>query len=332
MRVLVTGGTGFIGSHTVISLIEAGHEPVIVDNLTNSRASVMDRIAEISGVTPNLREADVRDLEAMTAIAAEGFDACIHFAALKAVGQSVQNPLLYYDNNVAGTVTLLRALDASGMRDIVFSSSATVYGQANELPMTEKLPMQSATNPYGWTKIMMEQVLTDLHRADPSWSVSLLRYFNPVGAHPSGLLGEDPSGIPNNLMPYVARVAAGRLPKVRVFGGDYPTSDGTGIRDYVHVVDLAEGHLAALDRHHRDPGVHVFNLGTGRGQSVLEVIKTYQEASGQPIPYEIVERRPGDVAASYAAVDKAERELGWKAQRDLHQMCADSWRWEQTRA
>lgn len=331
MRVLVTGGTGFIGSHTVVSLIEAGHAPVIVDNLVNSQESVIERVGEITGVTPDLRRADVRDLEAMTAIAAEGWDSCIHFAALKAVGESVENPLLYYDNNVAGTVTLLRALDAAGLRDIVFSSSATVYGMGGQLPMTEEMPVQSATNPYGWTKIMMEQVLTDLQLAHPEWSVSLLRYFNPVGAHPSGLLGEEPSGIPNNLMPFVAGVAGGRLPKVRVFGGDYPTPDGTGIRDYVHVVDLAEGHLAALDRHYRDPGVHVYNLGTGRGHSVLEVIKTYEEESGRPIPYEIVQRRPGDVAASYAAVEKADQALGWRATRDLHVMCADSWRWELTR-
>ncbi|MGH8945793.1 MAG: UDP-glucose 4-epimerase GalE [Acidimicrobiia bacterium] len=332
MRVLVTGGTGFIGSHTVVSLVEAGHETVIVDNLANSQSAVIDRIGEITGVRPDLRQTDVRDLEAMTAIAAEGYDSCIHFAALKAVGESVKSPLLYYDNNVTGTVTLLRALDAAGLRDIVFSSSATVYGPADQLPMTEKMPVRSATNPYGWTKIMMEQVLADLQAAHPEWSVSLLRYFNPVGGHPSGLLGEDPSGIPNNLMPFVARVAAERLPKVSVFGGDYPTPDGTGVRDYVHVVDLAEGHLAALDRHHGDPGVHIYNLGTGRGHSVLEVIKTYEEESGRPIPYEIVERRPGDVAASYAAVDKAQRELGWRANRSLHEMCADSWRWEQTRS
>jgi UDP-glucose 4-epimerase len=331
MRVLVTGGTGFIGSHTVVALIVAGHETAIVDNLGNSRRSVVDRIAAITGVTPDLHHADVRDLEAMTAIAADGYDACIHFAALKGVGESVEKPLLYYDNNVAGTVTLLRALDRAGVYDIVFSSSATVYGQADDLPMTEEMPVLAATNPYGWTKIMMEQVLTDLHGADPSWSVSLLRYFNPVGAHPSGLLGEDPSGVPDNLMPYVARVAAGELPKVKVFGGDYPTPDGTGIRDYVHVVDLAEGHLASLDRHHRDPGVHVYNLGTGRGHSVLEVIKTYEEESGRAIPYEIVDRRPGDVAASYAAVDKSQRRLGWEARRELHEMCADSWRWEMNR-
>jgi UDP-glucose 4-epimerase len=332
MRVLVTGGTGFIGSHTVVSLIEAGHEPVIVDNLANSQPSVVDRIAGITGVAPEMHRVDIRDFEATGDIATRGFDACIHFAALKAVGESVAEPLLYYDNNVAGTVTLLRALEAADVESIVFSSSATVYGEPATLPMTEEMPLGSATNPYGWTKIMMERVLTDLQAARSRWSVSLLRYFNPVGAHPSGMLGEDPSGTPTNLMPYVARVAAGSLPKVEVFGGDYPTTDGTGVRDYVHVVDLAEGHLAALGRHHDDPGVHIYNLGTGRGHTVLEVIKTYEEESGRPIPYEIVGRRPGDVAASWASVERAERELSWKASRDLHDMCADSWRWEQTRA
>ncbi len=332
MRVLVTGGTGFIGSHTVVSLIEAGHQPVIVDNLANSLHAVIDRIAAITGVTPEMHEADIRDHRAISAIASDAIDSCIHFAALKAVGESVERPLDYYDNNVTGTVTLLRAIDTAGVRNIVFSSSATVYGTTAELPMSEEMPVRGATNPYGWTKIMMEQILTDLQTSDPEWSVSLLRYFNPVGAHPSGLLGEDPSGIPNNLMPYVARVASGSLPRVRVFGGDYPTPDGTGIRDYVHVVDLAEGHVAALDRHHGNPGVHIYNLGTGRGHSVLEVIKTYEEESGRPIPYEIVARRPGDVAASWAAVEKAREGLGWSAGRDLHEMCADSWRWEQTRS
>lgn len=332
MRVLVTGGVGFIGSHTVVSLIESGHQAVIVDNLANSQPTVVDRITAITGTTPELHRVDIRDREAMSAITASGFDACIHFAALKAVGESVAEPLRYYDNNVAGTVTLLEVLGSAGVRNIVFSSSATVYGEPEELPMTEDTPLGSAANPYGWTKIMMEQVLTDLQLAHPDWTVSMLRYFNPVGAHPSGHLGEDPSGTPNNLMPYVARVAAGKLPKVRVFGGDYPTPDGTGVRDYVHVVDVAEGHLAALDRHQADPGVHIYNLGTGRGHTVLEVIKTYEEESGRPIPYEVVARRPGDIAASWADVDKARRDLGWRATRDLHDMCADSWRWEQGRA
>ena len=328
MRVLVTGGSGFIGSHTAITLIEAGHEPVLVDNLSNSRRSVVARIGEISGVTPEFVEADVRDHEAMRKVVGQGFDACMHFAALKSVGESVEEPLLYYDNNVGGTIALVETLLEFDVKCFVFSSSATVYGDPVELPLLESMPSGSAVNPYGWTKIMMEQVLRDLHIANPDWSVSLLRYFNPVGAHPSGLIGEDPEGDPSNLMPYVARVAAGLLPKVRVFGGDYPTPDGTGVRDFIHVVDLAEGHVKALDRHAQESGVFTYNLGTGEGHSVLEIIKTYEQESGQPIPYDIVERRPGDVASSYADVSKAATDLGWKTTRDLSDMCADSWRWQ----
>lgn len=325
----MTGGAGFIGSHTVVSLMEAGHEAVVVDNLTNSRTSVNDRVAEITGRAPEFHEVDVRDRDAIADIARSGFDACLHFAALKAVGESVAKPMLYYDNNVGGTIALLEALVGAGVRSFVFSSSATVYGDPETLPLTESMPIGTATNPYGWTKIMMEQVLRDLHVADERWSVSLLRYFNPVGAHPSGLLGEDPQGIPNNLMPYIARVAAGSLPELRVFGGDYPTPDGTGIRDYIHVLDLADGHVAALSAHAGDPGVHTYNLGTGEGHSVLEVVKTYEEVSGRPVPYQIVERRPGDVAANWADVSKAAEILGWETRRDLAQMCADSWRWQQ---
>jgi UDP-glucose 4-epimerase len=328
MRVLVTGGAGFIGSHTAISLIEAGHEPVIVDNLSNARRSVLTRIGEITGTTPEFVEADVRDREAMRGVVSNGFDACMHFAALKSVGESVEQPLLYYDNNVGGTISLVETLLEFDVKCFVFSSSATVYGDPTVLPLVESLPVGSAVNPYGWTKIMMEQVLRDLQHANPEWSVSLLRYFNPVGAHPSGLIGEDPAGDPSNLMPYVARVAAGILPKVRVYGGDYPTPDGTGVRDFIHVVDLAEGHVRALDRHGSESGVFTFNLGTGEGHSVLEVIKTYEQESGRPIPYEITERRPGDVATSYADVSKAASELGWKTTRDLAEMCADSWRWQ----
>jgi UDP-glucose 4-epimerase len=328
MRVLVTGGSGFIGSHTAITLIEAGHEPVLVDNLSNSRRSVVSRIGEISGVTPEFVEADVRDREAMRQVVREGFDACMHFAALKSVGESVEEPLLYYDNNVGGTIALVETLLEFDVKCFVFSSSATVYGDPVELPLAESVPSGSAVNPYGWTKIMMEQVLRDLHIANPDWSISLLRYFNPVGAHPSGLIGEDPEGDPSNLMPYVARVAAGLLPKVRVFGGDYPTPDGTGVRDFIHVADLAEGHVKALDRHAQESGVFTYNLGTGEGHSVLEIIKTYEQESGQAIPYDIVERRPGDVASSYADVSKAATELGWKTTRDLADMCADSWRWQ----
>ena len=328
MRVLVTGGAGFIGSHTVVALIDAGHEPVIVDNLSNARRSVTGRIGQVTGVEPALVEADVRDRDAIREVIAEGFDACIHFAALKAVGESVEKPLLYYDNNVGGTISLLEELASAGITRFVFSSSATVYGQPETLPLTESMPIGQATNPYGWTKIMMEQVLRDLHDAESVWSIALLRYFNPVGAHPKGLIGEDPSGVPTNLMPYVARVAAEILPKVRVFGGDYPTNDGTGVRDYIHVVDVAEGHVRALEHHENDTGVFTYNLGTGEGHSVLEVINTYEQQSGRPIPFEIVGRRAGDVAASWAGVELAEFELGWKAARSLEEMCADSWRWQ----
>jgi len=329
MRVLVTGGAGFIGSHTVVTLMQAGHEPVVVDNLTNSQPSVIRRIGEITGTAPEFHRRDVRDRDAVAELANQGIEACIHFAALKAVGESVEKPMLYYENNVGGTIALIDVLLEAGVDNFVFSSSATVYGDPQVLPLREDMPIGVATNPYGWSKIMMEQVFRDVQAANPSWSVSLLRYFNPVGAHPTSLIGEDPTGIPNNLMPYVTRVAAGLLPKVRVFGGDYPTADGTGVRDYIHVVDLAEGHVAALDRKAEEPGVHVYNLGTGRGHSVLEVIKTFEEESGKPVPYEIVARRPGDVASSWADVKKAAEELGWATTRDLAQMCADAWSWQQ---
>jgi UDP-glucose 4-epimerase len=328
MRVLVTGGAGFIGSHTLVALMEAGHEPVVIDNLTNSQPSVIRRVGEIAGSAPEFHRWDVRDRDALAELVASGFDACIHFAALKAVGESVENPMLYYENNVGGTIALLEVLIEGGVENFVFSSSATVYGNASP-PMHEEMPIGEATNPYGWTKIMMEQVLKDVAVARPNWSISLLRYFNPVGAHASALIGEDPMGTPNNLMPYVAKVAAGQLPKLSVYGGDYPTPDGTGVRDFIHVVDLAEGHVAALDRKAGKSGTHIFNLGTGRGHSVLEVVKTYEAESGRPVPYEIVDRRPGDVASSWADVSKARDELGWEAKLDLAAMCADSWKWQQ---
>ena len=313
-----------------MALIEAGHEPVLLDNLSNARRSVVSRIGEITGVTPEFIEADVRDRGSVHGVLESGVDACMHFAALKAVGESVEAPLAYYDNNVAGTVALLAELLSAGVETFVFSSSATVYGEAPKLPLTEDMPIGRATNPYGWTKIMMEQILVDLQHSNPEWSVSLLRYFNPVGAHPSGLIGEDPAGTPNNLMPYIARVAAGLLPRLSVFGGDYSTPDGTGVRDYIHVVDLAIGHVVALEAHLKQPGVFTYNLGTGRGHSVLEVLAAYEEASGKPIPYQIVDRRPGDVAASWADVSLAESELGWKTERDLDDICIDSWRWQQS--
>jgi UDP-glucose 4-epimerase len=327
MRVLVTGGAGFIGSHAVVELIRAGHEPIVVDSLANSDESVIGRIGEITGTTPEFHRDDIRNVEAMVEIAGSDIDACIHFAALKAVGESVEEPLKYYDNNVGGTIALLTALETTGVKNMVFSSSCTVYGDPRSLPLVESMPVGEATNPYGWTKIMMEQVLRDLHTSNAEWSISLLRYFNPVGAHQSGMIGEDPRGIPNNLMPSVALVAAGELEKVNVYGGDYPTPDGTGVRDYVHVVDLAVGHIRALDVHTGDPGVHTYNLGTGRGHSVLEVIKEYESVIGRTVRYEIVDRRPGDVASSWADVQKAYAKLGWSAEHDLADMCADSWNW-----
>ena len=329
MRVLITGGTGFIGSHTAIQLIDAGHQVSVVDNLSNSSQDVIRRLQELSGVDVSFFEADVGDRTAMGPIIEKTQpDAVIHCAALKSVGESVERPLRYYENNVGGTARLLEVLDQHDVRSFVFSSSCTVYGDPDHLPVTEESPTRAAANPYGWSKLMMEQVLTDLAAADPRWSVVLLRYFNPVGAHPSGLIGENPKGVPNNLMPYVARVAAGVFPYVRVYGDDYPTPDGTGVRDFVHVVDVADGHVVALERLVSTPGRHVYNLGTGTGQSVLEVIAAFAAAAGTEIPYRIEGRRAGDVAASWAGVEKARDELGWKATMSLDQMCVDAWRWE----
>lgn len=327
MRVLVTGGTGFIGSHTVVELLAAGFEVTILDNLSNSKVSVLDRIKTIAGQRPDFIEADIRDKSAV-ASALVGCQAVIHFAGLKAVGESVAQPLRYYDNNVAGSVILFESMAAAGVRTLVFSSSATVYGDPHAVPIREDFPL-SATNPYGRSKLMIEDMLRDVARADSGWRIALLRYFNPVGAHDSGLIGEDPNGVPNNLMPYVAQVAIGKLERLSVFGGDYPTPDGTGVRDYIHVVDLALGHVAALNAQAGNANVVTVNLGTGRGYSVLEMVTAFEQASGRPVPYRIAPRRPGDIAQCYADPSLARRLLGWQAGRDINTMCADTWRWQQ---
>ncbi len=328
MNILVTGGAGYIGSITTVQLLAAGLNAVILDNFANSKPAVLARIERVAGRAPVFVQGDVRDRVLLERVLGERqIDAVIHFAGLKAVGESVSMPLAYYDNNVHGTVQLLEAMHAANVRTMVFSSSATVYGEAAKMPLHEELPT-SATNPYGRTKLMIEQILADVAASDPSWSMTALRYFNPVGAHESGLIGEDPQGVPNNLMPYIAQVAVGRLPRLRVFGDDYPTPDGTGVRDYIHVVDLADGHLAALRYAHGRPGMHVFNLGTGRGNSVLEMLAAFGRACGRELPYEVVPRRPGDVAACWADPTRAEQTLGWRAARTLEQMCADAWRWQ----
>ena len=328
MKVLVTGGAGYIGSHTCVELLTAGHELVVVDNLHNSKAESLQRVQALSGRSLDFVRADLRDAAALEVLfAAHRFDAVIHFAGLKAVGESTEIPLDYYDNNIGGTLVLCRAMSQAGVKRLVFSSSATVYGDPAKVPIREDFPL-SATNPYGRTKLFIEEILRDLHRADSSWDIALLRYFNPVGAHASGRIGEDPNGIPNNLMPYIAQVAVGKRDALQVFGGDYPTPDGTGVRDYIHVVDLALGHLAALERLQDAPGLLTCNLGTGRGYSVLEMVRAFEQASGQPIPYRIVGRRPGDIAACYADPSYAQTELGWQAERGLEQMVGDTWRWQ----
>jgi len=330
--ILVTGGTGFIGSHTCVALAQAGHDFLILDNLSNSRADVLDRLAPLCGRRPAFVHGDVRDAVLLERVFAEhSISAVIHFAALKAVGESVAMPLAYYDNNVGGTLKLLDAMRHAGVRTMVFSSSATVYGDPATVPIREDFPL-TATNPYGWTKLMMERMLADLASAEPDWRIARLRYFNPVGAHESGRIGEDPSGMPNNLMPYVAQVATGQRAELQVFGGDWPTPDGTGVRDYIHVMDLAEGHVAALDHLARQPGLLTVNLGTGCGVSVLDLVRAFEQASGRAVPYRIVGRRAGDVAACWADPALAERSLGWRTKRDLAQMCADAWRWQSWRA
>ena len=327
-RFLITGGAGYIGSHTCVELIAAGHQVCIVDNLCNSKRAVLERIARISGRAPEFFEADVRDAQALDRVfGGRQFDAVVHFAGLKAVGESVAQPLRYYDNNVTGTLVLCEVMAARGVRNLVFSSSATVYGDPASLPIAETAPL-SVTNPYGRSKLMVEDMLRDLVVAQPGWHVALLRYFNPIGAHESGLIGEDPAGIPNNLLPFVAQVAVGKLPRLRVFGNDYPTHDGTGVRDYIHVVDLARGHVAALDYLAGHARVTTVNLGTGQGYSVLDVVRAFEQASGRSVPYETVARRPGDIAACYADPGLAASLLGWRAEFGIERMCADSWRWQ----
>lgn len=329
-KILITGGAGYIGSHTCLVLLEAGFDVAVVDNLCNSSREALRRVESITGKKISFHEADVRDAIALAQIfEAEMPQAVIHFAGLKAVGESVEKPLEYYDTNISGTLTLLLAMRTAGVRQIVFSSSATVYGNPATVPICEDFPL-SATNPYGRSKLIIEDVLRDLVLSDPSWKVALLRYFNPVGAHESGMIGEDPNGIPNNLMPFVSQVAVGRRPHLNVFGGDYPTPDGTGVRDYIHVVDLAKGHLAALRALNGWGGNQplTVNLGTGRGYSVLDMVKAFEKVSGRDVPYKIVDRRPGDIAACYADPALAERLLGWKAQFGVEQMCEDSWRWQ----
>lgn len=329
MRILVTGGAGYIGSHTCVELLNRGHEVVVVDNLCNSSEESLNRVETITGKKPVFYQVDLLDRGSLEDVfAKETVDAVIHFAGLKAVGESVAKPLEYYHNNITGTLILCDVMRNHGVKRIIFSSSATVYGDPAFVPITEDCPKGKITNPYGQTKSMLEQILTDLHTADPEWSVILLRYFNPVGAHKSGLIGEDPAGIPNNLTPYITQVAVGKLKEVGVFGDDYDTPDGTGVRDYIHVVDLAVGHVKALDKLMKDQEVHIYNLGTGHGYSVLDMIKAFSKACGKEIPYVIKPRRPGDIATCYADPALAKAELGWEAERGLEEMCEDGWRWQ----
>lgn len=330
MKILVTGGAGFIGSHTCVELLNAGYEIVVVDNLYNSSEKSLDRVRELTGKDFAFYPFDIRDKENMRKIFEDHkIDACIHFAGLKAVGESVRKPLEYYDNNIGGTLALCEVMREYGCKKIVFSSSATVYGSSNISPLKEDMKTGGTTNPYGTTKYMIEIILDDFHKGDSEWAVTLLRYFNPIGAHKSGRIGENPNGIPNNLMPYITQVAIGKLPYLNVFGDDYDTHDGTGVRDYIHVVDLALGHVKAVEKILKDePAVNVYNLGTGNGYSVLDIVKAFEQASGQKIEYKIVDRRPGDLDVCYSDASKALNELGWKAERDLLEMCEDSWRWQ----
>ena len=329
MSILVTGGAGFIGSHTVVELQNAGYDVVVLDNLSNSSEKSLERVSLITGKPVTFYKADILDREALEEIfAKEDLTACIHFAGLKAVGESVAKPWEYYENNIAGTLTLVDVMRKHNCKNIIFSSSATVYGDPAIIPITEECPKGVCTNPYGWTKSMLEQILSDMQKADPEWNVIILRYFNPIGAHKSGTIGENPNGIPNNLMPYITQVAVGKRPELGVFGNDYDTHDGTGVRDYIHVVDLALGHVKAYEKILQNPGLGIYNLGTGTGYSVLDVVKNFEAATGVKVPYAIKDRRPGDIAACYADAAKAKEELGWEAQYGIKEMCEDSWRWQ----
>ena len=328
MRILVTGGTGYIGSHACVELLQAGYEVIVVDNLCNSKEESLERVKKITGKIPEFHKVDLLDKKALNAIFKNSsIDAVMHFSGLKAVGESVTIPLRYYHNNVTGSLILCEVMETHNVKNLVFSSSATVYGEPHKVPITEDFPL-SATNPYGRTKLMIEDILRDIYVADGAWNMALLRYFNPVGAHPSGLIGEDPNGIPNNLLPYISQVAVGKLAELSVFGKDYPTNDGTGVRDYIHVIDLVIGHINALMKLTSNPGVVTYNLGTGRGYSVLEMVEAFEKASGKKIPYKLVERRPGDVASCYADPSKAKSNLGWTADRGINEMCADAWCWQ----
>ena len=329
MKILVTGGAGYIGSHTVVELLNSGYEVVVVDNLSNSSEKSLKRVEKITGKSVSFYKCDILDRAGLNKVLdKEKADACIHFAGLKAVGESVAKPWEYYENNIAGTLTLVDVLRNHGIKNIIFSSSATVYGDPAFIPITEECPKGVCTNPYGWTKSMLEQILTDIQKADPEWNVILLRYFNPIGAHKSGLIGENPNGIPNNLMPYITQVAVGKREKLTVYGNDYDTHDGTGVRDYIHVVDLAKGHVKALEKIKEKAGLKVYNLGTGVGYSVLDIVKNFEEATGVKIPYVIGDRRPGDIATCYSSAEKAKEELNWVAENGIKEMCADSWNWQ----
>lgn len=331
MAILVTGGAGYIGSHTCVELLENGYEVVILDNLVNASPKVVDRIEELSGKKVTFYKGDIRDRDCLNKLFEEQkIDSVIHFAGLKAVGESVAKPWEYYENNISGSLVLFDVMRQHGCKSIIFSSSATVYGNPAQIPITEDCPKGTCTNPYGWTKWMLEQILTDLHTADPEWNVVLLRYFNPIGAHKSGRIGENPNGIPNNLMPYITQVAVGKLKELGVFGNDYDTSDGTGVRDYIHVCDLASGHVAAIKKLEEKSGLSIYNLGTGIGYSVLDIVHNFEEATGIHIPYSIKPRRAGDIATCYSSAEKAKRELGWEARYGIKEMCADSWNWQKS--